>query len=125
MSISVVAKIEETATVAAKNIADGLSRRVLAVVENASKAGAAEARKIIVDKNRVDTGRMRDSTVEFPAVETATGADGGFRCRVSYAIYNEYGTINMSGIHFMELGAAKARKELREGLSELARGGTK
>jgi hypothetical protein len=125
MTIKVVAGVQGKVGAATGEIASGLKARVLATVEAASREGAKAARAIIVEAGRVDTGRMRDSTVEFPAAETADGAEGGFHCRVPYAIYNEYGTIRMSGIHFMEKGAVKARRELIDGLSKIAGGNQK
>jgi hypothetical protein len=125
MSVVVVKTVTNTVSKTATDIANGLGKQIVSAIEGASREGAKAARQVIVDAGRVDTGRMRDSTVEFPAVETPKGAEGGFHCRVPYAIYNEYGTVNMSAIHFMERGAAKARTELRERLGKITGGGSK
>jgi len=99
-------------------IANGLR----SAIDEATKAGALEARAVIVNNRRIKTGRMRDANRSRPATQQGTLVSGSFVNDTPYAIYHEMGTIKISPIRFMQYGKIKALQTLRQKISALIGG---
>ena len=67
------------------------------------------AKDVITSEGRVDTGRMRNSVTHVEEDDaTYIGTN------VEYAPYNELGTVNMRGIHFLRRAATEHKDEYEE-----------
>jgi hypothetical protein len=99
-------------------IANGLR----SAIDEATKAGAAEAREVIVSNRRVKTGKMRDANRSVPATQQGNIITGSFINDTPYAIYHEMGTIKISPIRFMQYGKIKALQVLRKRIANLIGG---
>ena len=69
-------------------------------------AAEGHAKNVITSEGRVDTGTMRNSVTHVEDDEaTYIGTN------VEYAPYNELGTVNMRGIHFLSRAASEHTDE--------------